>query len=407
MKILRFIPVLLLGSLIGCAGGGSGSQSQPPPPPPPPAPSISWTAPTAVVYGTVLSNAQLDATASIPGTFTYKPAAGMILDAGFQTLSVTFTPTDLKYTTATDAVSLTVTPVQPEIDWFTPAGITCGMPLTFRQLNAVTSIPGTFVYDPPLGTVLAATAILSVTFTPTSPNYTPVSAKVTQLVHPVTDLKGVVSINFDDGFESGYLNGYPIIHAAGFKSTQFVITQALGGDSYIFGSEMLAMKATGQEIGAHTRTHPHLDTLTKAQQEDEITGSQFDLAHDWNTPTKLFAYPYGDFNDTTVSIVKTDGFLGARTTYSPFNDSTSNALLLNCLVVDDGDLNDPAVIESYIDNAQANGLWLILLFHQIDETGNPISVSHEVLQAVVDYLVAQKTQVVTMTQGLAIYNLKP
>ena len=52
-----------------------------------------------------LSSAQLDATASVAGTFTYTPAAGTVLDAGNgQTLSVTFTPTDtVDYNTADGA----------------------------------------------------------------------------------------------------------------------------------------------------------------------------------------------------------------------------------------------------------------------------------------------------------------
>ena len=85
--------------------------------------------------------------------------------------------------------------------------------------------------------------------------------------------EGVVSINFDDGFESSFVNGMPIIDAAGLKTTQFIITQKLGLESYISSGQMLAMQANGHEIAAHTRTHPHLSTLTDAQQHDKIDGS--------------------------------------------------------------------------------------------------------------------------------------
>ena len=72
-------------------------------------PAISWTAPAAIAYGTALSATQLDATSSVAGTFSYSPAAGTVLKAGSQTLSVTFTPTDsTDYTTATQSVLLTV-----------------------------------------------------------------------------------------------------------------------------------------------------------------------------------------------------------------------------------------------------------------------------------------------------------
>ena len=45
-------------------------------------PRITWSTPTSIVFGTPLGNAQLDAAAKVPGTFTYAPAAGAILNAG-------------------------------------------------------------------------------------------------------------------------------------------------------------------------------------------------------------------------------------------------------------------------------------------------------------------------------------
>lgn len=67
-------------------------------------PMINWAAPADIVYGTALSSAQLNASASlsignvstaVAGTFTYSRVAGTVLNAGAgQTLSVTFTPVD-------------------------------------------------------------------------------------------------------------------------------------------------------------------------------------------------------------------------------------------------------------------------------------------------------------------------
>ena len=50
-------------------------------------PTITWAAPAVITYGTALSATQLDATASVPGTFAYTPALGTVLTAGTQTLS--------------------------------------------------------------------------------------------------------------------------------------------------------------------------------------------------------------------------------------------------------------------------------------------------------------------------------
>ena len=63
--------------------------------------------------GTALSTTQLNATVTgVTGTFAYTPAEGTILDAGTQTLSVTFTPANANYASSTKTVSLTVTPAR-------------------------------------------------------------------------------------------------------------------------------------------------------------------------------------------------------------------------------------------------------------------------------------------------------
>jgi len=70
---------------------------------------LAWATPGAITYGTALSGTQLNATASVPGTFVYSPPSGTVLAVGTQTLSVTFTPTDsTDYATATKTVTLTV-----------------------------------------------------------------------------------------------------------------------------------------------------------------------------------------------------------------------------------------------------------------------------------------------------------
>jgi hypothetical protein len=72
-------------------------------------PTITWNNPADICQGTALNSTQLDATVSVPGTCIYTPPAGPILDAGTQTLSATFTPTDsINYTTATKTVSINV-----------------------------------------------------------------------------------------------------------------------------------------------------------------------------------------------------------------------------------------------------------------------------------------------------------
>ena len=74
-------------------------------------PALTWTNPAAITYGTALSSSQLNATANVPGRFAYAPTTNTVLDAGTNTLSVIFTPTEaVDYNSATTSVSLVVLP---------------------------------------------------------------------------------------------------------------------------------------------------------------------------------------------------------------------------------------------------------------------------------------------------------
>ncbi|HEV8345846.1 MAG TPA: Ig-like domain repeat protein, partial [Vicinamibacterales bacterium] len=146
-------------------------------------PTVTWANPADITYGTALSGTQLNATASVAGTFAYTPASGTVLNAGTgRTLSVTFTPTDAaNYNTATKSVSINVLKATPTITWGNPADIVSGTPLSSTQLNASASVPGSFVYAPAAGTVLSAGngQTLSTTFTPTdTTNYTTATKSV-------------------------------------------------------------------------------------------------------------------------------------------------------------------------------------------------------------------------------------
>lgn len=94
---------------------------------------IAWATPAAVTYGTALSATQLNATANVPGKLTYTPAAGKVLTAGTQTLSVKLAPTQTSdYTDATSTVQVVVDPTSSTtaITKTAPASPTAGSAVT-------------------------------------------------------------------------------------------------------------------------------------------------------------------------------------------------------------------------------------------------------------------------------------
>jgi hypothetical protein len=164
--------------------------------------SANWDNPTAITYGTALGTNQLNAKAyifgtstTVPGTYQYSPDLGTILSAGTHTLSVTFIPivsSNYIRTPVTATVNIVVNKANPIISWNAPAPIDYGTALSSTQLNATQSNSnpqqGTFVYTPPIGTVLTAGQhTLSVTFVPDSTgNYNSLTTTRTITINKLT-----------------------------------------------------------------------------------------------------------------------------------------------------------------------------------------------------------------------------
>ncbi len=197
-------------------------------------PTIAWPVPAAITQGAALSAAQLDATATVGGTFTYSPAAGTVLGAGTQTLQATFTPADsTDYSTAKSTVALLVNaapvaaPVTPQIAWAAPGAITYGTPLGSAQLNAASNTAGTFVYSPAAGTILSAGVTkLQVTFLPANTTaYKTVTVCVT-----LTVVKGrpVVTWSVPSSIVSGTALGGTQLNAIANVPGTFIYSPSAG-----------------------------------------------------------------------------------------------------------------------------------------------------------------------------------
>jgi Flp pilus assembly CpaE family ATPase len=190
--------------------------------------AITWPEPAAISYGTALSEAELNATALVPGTFSYTPAAGEALDAGRHTLSVTFMPEDSNFQATQAEASLTVAKAQPLIRWPEPAVISYGTALAELQLNATASVPGSFVYAPAAGEVLdVGKHTLSAAFTPVEiANYAEAQVTVSLAVDKATPLitwpAPAEPISYGTALGEAHLNATALIPG------EFVYTPAAG-----------------------------------------------------------------------------------------------------------------------------------------------------------------------------------
>ena len=220
-------------------------------------PVITWASPASIPSGTALSATQLNASTPVAGSFAYNPTFGALLSLGSHNLSATFTPTDTAdFNIATANVTLLVAgKATPAITWATPAAITYGTALSGTQLNAASTVAGTFAYSPAAGTILSAgQQTLSTSLTPKdTADYTSATATVTLTVNPAP-----VSMNvscWNGSFPYGANYQCTVHVSAGAGSPQGSITYSFDGGAAVsvaLGSGSAQFAITKPAVGNHT-----------------------------------------------------------------------------------------------------------------------------------------------------------
>lgn len=218
--------------------------------------------------------------------------------------------------------------------------------------------------------------------------------------------QGMVSINFDDGWTTAYQNGIPLLNKYGIKSTNYIITSAIGDtvNGYMTLSQILDLQSQGHEIESHSITHPDLTTLTQAQATNEIEGSKTALESLGVNPVTSFDYPYGAWNASVEQLVKNAGYLGARTADNyeqdiGFNYFTDDPYALKTEVIQN--VTPFATVKQWIDQAVANKTWLILVFHKVDSSGEQYSTTLDNLNQIASYLTQNNVKTVKISEGLS------
>ncbi len=132
-----------------------------------------------------------------------------------------------------------------------------------------------------------------------------------------------VVITFDDGFRDFLTGALPILQRYGFRATLYVVSGTVGRTSdwlaslgeesraMLDWSELREVASSGIEIGAHTVTHPQLDTMGRQAAFNEILGSKLRLEDNLGGAVRTFAYPHGYASARTRALVREAGFESA------------------------------------------------------------------------------------------------
>ena len=119
-----------------------------------------------------------------------------------------------------------------------------------------------------------------------------------------------VSITIDDAYLSVYTQAWPILKKLNLPFTLFISTDVIDNNfsNYMNWDQIRELVDNGVLVGSQTKSHPHLHRLSSKQILDEIEHSNKRFIKELGFKPTLFAYPYGEYDNKTIEIVKGSGF---------------------------------------------------------------------------------------------------
>lgn len=130
-----------------------------------------------------------------------------------------------------------------------------------------------------------------------------------------------VVISVDDAYRSVYDNAWPLLQERNIPFTLFIATDDVdrGSRMYMSWQQLRELAAAGVEIGNHSSSHAHLVERLEGESEAQLLARiradietaqqrlQRELGEE-RVARKLFAYPFGEFDETLANLLASMGY---------------------------------------------------------------------------------------------------
>lgn len=165
-----------------------------------------------------------------------------------------------------------------------------------------------------------------------------------------------VAITFDDALVDFQVNAYEVLKNLRVPATIFVPTGMMGRTNEWDAENdrpTLSIMTLDQirnlnmdeliDIGSHTISHSDMGTLSEENMRTQVEKSKQALEELLGTPIKMFAYPYGgyeNFSRRSTQVLRNAGYDIAVTTVWGTQQSPRNLLTLRRIFLDDSDTDE-------------------------------------------------------------------
>lgn len=220
----------------------------------------------------------------------------------------------------------------------------------------------------------------------------------------------MVSVTFDDGWESIYSKGAPILQTYNIRTTQYVLSGAFGFHNYFSREQLVSLQNVGHDIQSHTITHRDLTTLTSHDLTAELAKSKADLSAVLGREVTDFASPLNRHNDHVIDEIKKqyrshrnteadidtlyDGSFNTHDSFNPYSISAFSVRRTTPL----------SKIQAFLEAAKAKKAWVVLVYHEVDEKSEDYyAVTPKQLDEQMAAVKASGLRVVTVDEALDAY----
>jgi peptidoglycan/xylan/chitin deacetylase (PgdA/CDA1 family) len=190
--------------------------------------------------------------------------------------------------------------------------------------------------------------------------------------------RALVSIDFDDDWQTSYTNGLPVLNQLGLKATFYINGGTVGTKGFMTTTQVKSLVTSGEEIASHSYYHDDLVTIPFASAQNEITTNNTYLKNLTGQTIYDFATPYGSYNtpllDTVMQYHQTQRDTSGQLNYKySFNPRVVHSILITKSTT-------VAQVNALLQQAKLNGAWLVFTYHQVASGGDNYTITKAALQ---------------------------
>lgn len=182
----------------------------------------------------------------------------------------------------------------------------------------------------------------------------------------------IVSVTFDDGWESIYSQAAPILDEYNIRTTQYILSGQFDHYNYLSKEQVLSLQSAGHDIQSHTITHPDLTQVNDQQLQAELGESKRDISKLIQNDVDDFASPLSSYDERTIQQIKTY-YRSHRNTEASVKNPTKADYntkqsfdIYQIMAFSVRRTTTTEDITHFLSKARELNAWAVLVYHEID-----------------------------------------